>query len=406
MTVKPIDPQHTHRWPTRRLEQLSYQRAWVEIDQGAIAANTRQVRQILAPNCELMAVVKADAYGHGAVAIASTVLGAGATALGVATIPEGVRLREAGITAPILLLGSIHSPDEVQAIAQWQIQPSLSTPKQALICAEVLERLGQSLPVHLKLDTGMARLGAPWQTALEFLQLVHSLPALQPASLYSHFATADSPDLAPLQQQHAAFRQAIAQIRAAGLPVPKLHIANSAAALLDRSLHYDQVRVGLALYGLYPAPHLSDRLSLYPALSVKARVTHVTTLPAGQGVSYGHRYITQRETPIAVVGIGYADGVPRTLSNQIDVLYRGQRLPQIGAITMDQMMIDISAMPQLAPGDVVTLLGRSGSEQITAEDWAERANTISWEILCGFKDRLPRFAVATDWPSNQVSVRS
>lgn len=399
-----MDRQPVDRFQQQRLEQLSYQRAWVEIDQGAIASNTHQICRLLSPGCELLAVVKADAYGHGAIAIASTVLGAGAKALGVATIPEGVRLREAGIEAPILLLGSIHSPDEVRAIAHWQIQPSLSTPKQALICAEVAESLGHTLPVHLKLDTGMARLGAPWQTAVEFLQLVQGLPALQLASLYSHFATADEPNLAPLRRQQQAFETAIAQIQAAGLPRPKLHLANSAATLLDPALHYDQVRVGLALYGLYPAEHLRDRLALSPALSVKARITHVTTLPAGQGVSYGHRYVTERETPIAVVGIGYADGVPRSLSNQMEVLYRGQRLPQIGAITMDQMMIDITAMPQLRPGDVVTLLGRSGSEQITAEDWAQRVNTISWEILCGFKDRLPRFAVATARNPAQIGL--
>lgn len=371
------------------------QRAWVEIDLAALSHNVQQLRQLLSPKTQLMAVVKADAYGHGAVTVAQVALESGATWLGVATIPEGIELREAGITAPILVLGATNTPAQIQAIAHWQLQPTLGSPKQALVFSETLKSLNQipHLPVHVKLDTGMSRLGTNWQQAGEFVQLVQRLPYLEIASIYSHLATADSSDQTILRQQQRRFEQAITEIQSQGFQPPSLHLANSAATLTDTSLHYDMVRAGLAVYGLYPAPHLQPVIDLQPVLQVKARITQVKTIPIGSGVSYGHQYIAERETRLAVVGIGYADGVPRNLSHKMQVLIRGQRVAQIGAITMDQMMLDVSAIPDLQEGEVVTLLGKQGSEQITADDWAASLGTISWEILCGFKHRLPRVAV-------------
>jgi len=370
------------------------ERAWVEVDLGAIAHNVQQIRSLLSRRTDLMAVVKADAYGHGATMVAQTVLQAGARWLGVATIPEGIELREAGIEAPILVLGATHTPEQIRAIAHWDLQPTLCTPKQAMVFSETLASLANQppLPVHLKLDTGMSRLGTPWREGANFTRLVQRLPHLHLASLYSHLATADSPDPQILRQQQQQFDQAIAQMRATGVNPPRLHLANSAATLTDASLHYDLVRVGLAIYGLYPAEHLRAALSLRPALQVKARITQVKTLPAGTGVSYGHQYVTDGEIPMAVVGIGYADGVPRNLSNRMTVLAKGERVPQIGAITMDQLMLDVSAIPDLQEGDVVTILGQEGNQSISAEDWAASLGTISWEILCGFKHRLPRLA--------------
>lgn len=369
------------------------QRAWVEIDLNALTHNVRQLKRQLAAKTQLMAVVKADAYGHGAVSVAQTALNAGANWLGVATIPEGIELRAAGIEAPILLLGAVHSPEQVRAIAYWQLQPTICNSKQALIFAETLKEMGQTLPVHLKLDTGMSRLGTMWQDAAEFVQLVRHLPNLDIQSIYSHLATADSPDTRVMEQQHQRFQQAIRTIEAAGIPLPKLHFANSAATLVDSALHYDLVRVGLATYGLYPAPHCQGLIDLKPVMGVKARVTQVKDIPAGTGVSYGYQYIADRDLRLAVIGIGYADGVPRNLSNKLQVLIRGQRVPQVGAITMDQMMLDVSSIPDLQVGEVVTLLGTDGNQSISADDWAETLGTISWEILCSFKHRLPRVAV-------------
>ncbi|QLE57754.1 alanine racemase [Nostoc sp. TCL26-01] len=371
------------------------QRAWVEIDLEALSHNVRQLKQFLSPRTQLMAVVKADAYGHGAVTVAQTALQSGASWLGVATVPEGIQLREGGIKAPILILGAAHTPEQIQAIAQWQLQPTIGSPKQALIFSNTLENIqfGSSLPVHIKLDTGMSRLGTNWQQAGEFVQLVDRLPNLHIASVYSHLATADSPDPSIMTEQHRRFEEAIAQIKSLGIKIPSLHLANSAATLTNPQLHYDMVRVGLAVYGLYPAPHLQNSIDLKPVLQVQARVTHIKTIAAGTGVSYGHQFIAPQEMRLAVVGIGYADGVPRNLSNKMQVLIRGQRVPQIGAITMDQLMVDASSVPDIQEGEIVTLLGEQGQEKISADDWAEKLNTISWEILCGFKHRLPRVGV-------------
>ncbi|WP_421657544.1 alanine racemase [Leptothermofonsia sp. ETS-13] len=388
------------------LALMQRERAWVEVNLAAIAHNVRQICSLLADQAALMAVIKADAYGHGATTVAQAVLGAGATWLGVATIPEGIELREAGIDAPILVLGANHTPEQIRAIAHWGLQPTLCTPRQALIFSETLANLNDcpSLPVHLKLDTGMSRLGSAWQQAAEFAHLVHRLPNLEIASVYSHLATADDPDPTIMNRQHQRFESAIAQIRAVGINPPRLHLANSAATLADANLHYDLVRVGLAIYGLYPADHLRSVIDLKPALQVKARVTQVKTISPGTGVSYGHQFIADRELRMAVVGIGYADGVPRNLSNRMNVLVRGQQVPQIGTVTMDQIMLDVSTVPDVQEGEVVTLLGRDGDRSISADDWAKTLGTISWEILCGFKHRLPRIAV--NQPLSSIAVES
>jgi alanine racemase len=391
----PLEPVYGGRFDYR-LSELIRQRAWVEIDQAALIHNVQQFKAYLKPRTELIAVVKADAYGHGALRVAQTALQAGAQGLAIATLGEGIELREAGITAPILLLGATNTPEEIKALAHWQLQPTLASLAQAQIFAQTLAQLGQSLPVHLKLDTGMSRLGVPWQQALTFVEQVHQAPQLRVASIYSHLATADDPDPTQMQRQKQYFERAIAQLRQAHYHPPKLHLANSAGVLNGPEWHYDLVRVGLGLYGLYPAPHLQPVLDLKPVLSVRAKITQVKTIPAGTGVSYGHHFVSDRPMQIAVLGIGYADGVPRNLSNRLSVLLRGQAVPQIGAITMDQMMLDVSNFPDLQPGEVVTLIGQDGQQSISADDWAQTLGTISWEILCSFKHRLPRIAVGQE----------
>ena len=382
-------------------------RAWVEIDLEALCHNVRQFRGWLGNRAQLMAVVKADAYGHGAVMVAQAALKAGASWLGVATVPEGIELRTAGIQAPILVMGAVNSAEEMQAIAHWRLQPTLVMPKQALIFSDTLSRLASARPVevHLKLDTGMSRLGFPAAEAVDFVRFVRQLPHLKISSLYSHLATADSPDPTIMVQQQRRFMAAIAQLQEHHLQPPRLHLANTAATLADPALHYDMVRVGLGLYGLYPAPHLQSVLDLKPVMQVKARVTHLKNLPTGTGVSYGHSYVTDRPIRMAVVGIGYADGVPRILSNRAKVIIKGQMAPQIGTITMDQLMVDVTHIPNLQEGDVVTLLGHDGSHRITPDDWATLTHSISWEILCGFKHRLPRIAIEQPISSTQSAMQ-
>jgi len=369
------------------------ERAWVEIDRAALSHNLNQLKHLLSASTQLMAVVKADAYGHGATMVAQTALATGAYGLCVATVEEGIQLREVGIDAPILILGVTNTPEQVRAIAHWHLQPTICTPQQALVVSDTSSSCQTPLSVHLKLDTGMSRLGMPWQQATEFVQLVQGLPDLEIASVYSHLATADSPDPTVMKLQHQRFEAAIAELHAANIVPPRLHLANSAATLTDSALHYDWVRVGLAIYGLYPAPHLRQKVNLKPVMQVKTRVTQVKTIPAGTGVSYGYQFIAQKPLRLAVVGIGYADGVPRNLSNKMTGLIRGQTVPQIGAITMDQLMLDVTNIPDLQVGEIVTLIGQDRDQHISADDWAKLLNTISWEILCGFKHRLPRVVV-------------
>ena len=370
--------------------KISRQRAWVEIDLDALAHNVRSIKALLNPQTALMAVVKADAYGHGAVTTAQTVLQHGADWLAVATVTEGIELRQAGINCNILLLGAINSAEEIIEVAKWQLEPTICNTQQALIFSETLSKINTSLPVHLKVDTGMTRLGTSWEQSVEFAQLVTGLPYLEIKSIYSHLATADDPDPTVMYAQQQRFKKAIADLQAQGIEPPLLHLANSAGTLCGTDFHYDMVRVGLALYGLYPAPHLQDKIKLQPALQLKARITQIKTIPPGTGVSYGHKFISDREMTIAVVSIGYADGVVRGLSNNLQGMINGKLAPQIGAITMDQLMLDVSDIPHLQPGDIVTFLGKDENQAIEVDDWADKLNTISWEILCGFKHRLPR----------------
>lgn len=372
---------------------LQQQRAWVNIDIEALTHNVTMLKKWLNPPSKLMTVIKADAYGHGAVKVAQTVVKAGVEMVAIATLAEGIELRKANIQVPILILGAINTPDEVKEIVKYNLEPTLCTPHQAQIFADTLESLKGTLPVHLKLDTGMSRLGTHWHNAVDFVHYIQQFPQLQLKSIYSHLATADEEDTTVMKLQQSRFEKAITALKTAGVNIPCLHLANSAGTLCDRTLHYDLVRVGLALYGLYPAPHLRATVPLKPVLEVKARITQIKTLPAYTGVSYGHSFKSDAPLKIAVVAIGYADGIPRLLSNKMKVIVKGKLAPQIGNITMDQMMIDITEIPDLEVGEIVTLLGKEGDISITADDWAKTIGTISWEILCGFKHRLPRIHI-------------
>ncbi len=369
---------------------LNTDRAWVEISETALSHNVKAIKQLLSPDTRLMAVVKADAYGHGAVKVAKTVISAGGDAFAVATLQEGIDLRLAEITAPILVLGAINTVEEIQALSRWNLEPTLCSLQQGRFFAQTLSAMGKTLPVHLKLDTGMSRLGVLWEDAVAFVAEIRGYPELEIKSVYSHLATADEKDDTFMRLQQSRFDSAIAQLKTINFTPPCLHLANSAATLREASFHYDLVRVGLALYGLSPSPELAGITPLKPALQVKARITQIKALPAGAGVSYGHQFVTNRPCRIAVVGIGYADGVPRNLSNRLQVLLNGKKVAQIGAITMDQLMLDVTDCEKIQPGDLVTLIGEEGNQTITADDWAQALGTISWEILCGFKHRLPR----------------
>ena len=339
-----------------------------------------------------MAVVKADGYGHGAETVARAALQGGASSLGVATLQEGLELRRAGLEAPVLLLSNLNEPDDLRTCLHWRLMPTLSSLRDAQLCNAVAADSGRRFEVQLKIDTGMARLGCSLSDGYQTAANLRNLEHLNLVGIYSHLACADEPDDALTSLQQDRFTSMLSAVPQADTAISR-HLANSAGTLLNRELHHDLVRVGLALYGHAPAAHLSDVIPLQPALAVRARVSLIRAVPAGTGVSYGHRFITKRPSRLAVVGLGYADGVLRSLSGQIHALHRNRPLPQVGAITMDQLVLDATDAPELEEGNIVTLLGRDGDLEISPQDWSNRCGSIPWEILCGFKRRLPRVEV-------------
>ncbi len=376
-------------------------RAWVEIDIDAIAHNIHAIQGLLQPKTAMMAVIKADAYGHGALQVAHLAQDLGVQYLGVATVLEGITLRQAGITHPIVILGAAQSRAEIEAIAHWNLQPTLCSTAQANLFSEVLTA---PLSVHLKIDTGMSRLGPLWTEGAAFIEQVQQLPHLEITSIYSHLATADDPDPSFMKEQQTRFDQVIQQANLRDRPA--FHLSNSAGTLFSPAFHYDLVRVGLALYGIYPGPQFHDAVALQPAMQVRSRIVHIKTVPAGVGVSYGHRFVTSSECKIATLSIGYADGVPRNLSTRMHVLLQGQRIPQIGTITMDQLMIDVTEISEVQVGDIATLIGQDGGATILAEEWSDLLGTIPYEIVCGFRQRLPRTLLSNPSPNFSLNPSS
>lgn len=365
----------------------STHRAWVEVDLNAIRHNIAAIRRLLKPSTQFMSVVKADGYGHGAVAVARTALSAGASWLAVATIEEGIQLRRAGIDASILLFGPAICKEEIETLVEYRLQPTVCSLDQARRLSEA--GLG-SIQIHLKVDTGMTRLGVAWQEAQELLSAIRVLPNVTVAGLYSHLATADAIDPTTTLEQFERFAKLVNTLRRQGIRPPLVHLANSAATLTFPDTYFDLVRIGLAQYGLYPSSHLQTVVALRPALSLKARIVFVKTVPSGTGVSYGHTFRTGHRSRLATVSIGYGDGVSRALSNGIDFLVRGRRVRQVGTITMDQCLIDVTDVREACEGDSVTLLGRDGEGQISIAEWVERLKTIPYEILTTLSPRLPR----------------
>lgn len=368
--------------------ELTTSRAWIEIDLQVFRHNLLQVRQQLQAGTELWAVVKANAYGHGAQPIAREALAAGAAGVCVATLMEGVELRSAGILGPVLILGPLNTEAELQEALRWNLEITLTRSDQLPWLHTLARSQAHPIPIHLNVDTGMTRLGVSWTEAPEIWQLLSTCADFEPRSLYSHLATADEIDPRVMELQQHRFAAVLQEIQNRDLPLPLLHLDNSAGVWSNRSGHYHRVRTGLAIYGLSPAAHL-DIGDLRPVLSLKARITHLQRVPAQTGVSYGYSYITTQPTRIATVGIGYADGIPRRLSNRLQARVRGMRIAQIGTITMDQCMWDVTEVPDVAIGDEVELIGGD----LTVRAWADQVGTIPYEILCGFSARLPRICV-------------
>ncbi len=399
---------------------------WAEIDLDAIAHNARELKRHVGEKTELMAVVKANGYGHGAVPVAKTALDNGASCLAVHRVLEGVQLRQAGITAPILVLGYT-LPAQAETIVRWHLTPTVNTPEQAQALSAAASpppfippnsggEREAGLPIHIKVDTGLGRFGLLPQEVVDFVRAISALPGLVIEGVYTHFAVADAADKAYTLKQFETYLEVVKRLEEAGFTIPIKHVANCAATLDLRETHLDMVRCGIALYGLRPSSEVEGNRRLHtiplrPAMTLKSRVARVRTLPAGSSISYGCTYTTREPTLVALVPIGYGDGYHRLISNRGQVLIRGQRAPIVGRVCMDQFVVKVSHIPDVQQHDEVVLLGRQGDlgirnekleirdgelkgtplcDEISAEEVAAWAETINYEVTAGILPRVTR----------------
>lgn len=365
---------------------------WLEIDLSAIANNARQIKALVGPRVRVLASLKADAYGHGALKVARTVLHNGVSMLGVATVSEGTPLREAGITAPILVFGYVPLWQMREAV-RLGLTVTLYTREAAQALARAAQALGQTTRVHVKVDTGMGRLGIRFEETTEILSLLHeirNLPGLELEGLFTHFAMADAADLSHTHLQLTRFQHVLHIVESEGIRPPLVHACNSAATLRVPEAHFDMVRPGIALYGLDPSAEARLPEGFRAALSFKTQIAQVKIIPAGECISYGCIYTTERPTRIAVLPVGYADGFRRSPATWGRVLVAGQEAPLVGRVCMDQCMIDVTHIPQARIGDEVVLIGRQGQAALTAEQVAQRLGTVNYEVVSEILARVPR----------------
>lgn len=359
---------------------------WAEIDLDAIAANTRAIKRTVGADTEIIAIIKANAYGHGEVPVARTVLCHGATRLAVHRTIDGVRLREAGIRAPILILGYT-PPSGIDLVLDYDLTPTAIDHEFVTLLSDAADA---PVAIHVKVDTGMSRYGLFPEEVVGFLREVAAQPNVTVEGLFSHFATADEADCTPMLEQWQTFRRVLKGVADAGFDIPVRHICNSAGVLSLPAAHLDAVRPGILLYGQQPSSECRTPFDLRPALTLKSIVVRVRTLPAGSGIGYGRTYITKMPMRAALVPIGYGDGYHRLISNRGAVLIHGQRAPVRGRVSMDQIVVDVSGIPDVRLGDEAVVIGRQGDDEISAEDVAQWAETINYEVLTALHPQVVR----------------
>ncbi len=359
-------------------------RAWAEIDLDAIRDNVQALLRVLSPGARLMAVVKADAYGHGAIQVSRAAIDAGAWGLGVATLEEGVEVRRAGLDVPVLVLGAI--PPEGAAVAiEHDLAVTVFDVETGRALSAAAASLGRTARLHLKVDTGLGRIGIAPHEAVALARVLGTLPGTVLEGCMTHFATAHELDLAPVRAQFEGFRSVLGGLQAAGIAVRLRHAANSAAVLSLPDAHFDLVRCGIAMYGITPAPHLAERAPLRPAMRLRARVVHTRRVEAGTPIGYGRAYRTILASTIATIPVGYADGYPRLAEQGGCVVRHGRRLPIAGRVSMDSLMVDAGQSP-VRVGDPVELWG----EALPVGEIASAARTIAYELLARVSRRVPR----------------
>lgn len=368
---------------------FSYKRPTLaEIDLKALAFNYRQIKKRLPRGVRILAVVKADAYGHGALPISQTLERLGVEYLGVAIPEEGIELRKGGIRTPILILGGIY-PGSADEIIKYGLTPVVFDLNSLKELSRAGEREEKKVKVHIKVDTGMGRLGVPFSEFPKFLERMGRFPYLEVEGLLSHFALIDEGE-GYTQGQWEKFQKAISILRNAGIPCKYFHMANSGIITLYPNFSANLVRPGIMLYGSYPSLRFQTLIKLKPVLTLKTRIHFLKSVPVGSKIGYGGTFVTKRETLIATLPIGYADGYSFQLSNQGEVLVRGRRAPIVGKVCMDFMMVDVTEVQKVNFGDEVVLIGKQGQDQITADEIAEKIGSIPYEVLCLIGKRVPR----------------
>lgn len=369
-------------------EDLSSRRPTVlRVDLGALRRNVKTLKAA-APGCSLLAVVKADAYGIGALPVSRAVLSAGADALGVALVEEGIALRRAGIEAPVLLLAPV-DPGQAEDLLRWRLTPSVYSRTFLRALEEAAERLGAETEVHLKVDSGMGRAGFRPEEVPGLVVELRKCPRVRVAGLYSNLASADDPASPQTAGQLKTFLGILEALEREGIHPPVVHLANSAGLLAHPPTRLRQVRPGLSLFGLRPSGDVPDP-GLRPVLSLSTRLLQVKKIPEGCPVGYGATFVTSRPTLLGILPMGYADGLPRSLGNRGEVLVRGRRCPLVGRVSMDLCAVDFTQVPEAAEGEEVVLWGGEGPSRLDPWDWARWAGTIPYEILTGLSPRLHR----------------
>jgi alanine racemase len=359
------------------------------VDLDALRWNFRQIRSRVGPQVKVLSMVKANGYGHGAPAISKALTTEGSDAFGVATLEEAVELREAGIRAPILVLAGAY-PEQSDQFFDNALTPVIHALESLRELDAAVHSRRKTLNVHLKIDTGMGRLGLLATEFDSWLPKIKKLKALKIDGVFSHFSHAENVEGSYTQQQLKLFQTIVGRLRAEGISPSLVHLANSAATITLPAAYFDMVRPGLMLYGIYPSPAMGSQICLQPVLSWKTRILQLKKVPVGSSISYGQTFITKRESLIATLPIGYADGYPRLLSNRGEVLINGKRAPVVGRVCMDLTMIDVTDIGKTQQGDEVVLLGRQGDTEISADEMAVWAETISYEILTSIGARVPR----------------
>ncbi len=366
---------------------MNFDNTYVKINLDAIEANIDAIRE--KAGVDVMAIIKADAYGHGAIQVAR-LLQDKCSFFGVSSMLEAMELRQAGLYNPILILG--HTPISAFPVAvQAEVRPAIFHYEDAVELSNEAQRQGKTVAFHFAVDTGMSRIGfQPTEEDADICAKIYQLPGLYAEGIFSHFATADCADLEKSRQQAEKFDSFCQMLKDRGVEIPLRHMDNS-AGLMNFGQHYEMVRAGIVTYGMYPSDEVDQNLlNLRPALQWFSRVTHVKTLPAGREISYGGTFVTTRETRVATVPVGYADGYRRSLSGKFYVLIRGKRAPILGRVCMDQLMVDVTEIPDVTLNDHVVLVGKSGNEEITMEQVAAAADSFNYEFVCGISRRVPR----------------